>query len=203
MLRPKIVLLAQNFSRCQCYHGIFHAEFEVHSIDTEEVFVKTIKAGDADAVVICFCSAGEQETDHFLSVVSHASHLPVLTCTKKFDSDFIRLAVQHGADRFLLCTMKAEKIQGLVLEAIQGGGLKEFLQSCCLGTVSPIRAQNDRRDHSCFPPPVARERNGPALGNQPELGTKALAASFWPDLYPLAAPHLGTPSFAVDAAHQL
>ncbi len=86
-----------------------------------------------------------------LSVISHANHLPVLTCTKKLDSDFIRLAVQHGADRFLLCTMKAEKIQGLVLEAIQGGGLKEFLQSCCQGTVSRhVRKMIDEIIHA-FP----------------------------------------------------
>jgi AraC-like DNA-binding protein len=137
MLRPQIVLFSQELRRCHCYHGIFHAEFEVHSIDTEEALVKKAQNGDADAVVICFCSATESEADYLLSPVPHANHLPVLTCTKTLDSNFIRLAAQRGADRFLLCTMEAEKIRALVFEAIQGGGVREFLQSYCQDTVSP------------------------------------------------------------------
>ncbi len=77
------------------------------------------------------------EANHLLPLISHANHLPVLTCTKTLDSDFIRLAVRHGADRFLLCNMETEKIRAILFEAIQGGGLREFLQSSCQSTVSP------------------------------------------------------------------
>gem|GEM_PF-5200735 len=56
MLRPKIILFSQDLSRCHCYHGIFHAEFEVYSSDTDEAFIKKNKDVDANAIVICFCS---------------------------------------------------------------------------------------------------------------------------------------------------
>lgn len=151
MLRPQIVLFSQDLSRCHCYHGIFRAEFEVYSIDTEETFVQKTKDGTTDAVVICFCSATKPVANHLLPLIFQANHLSVLTCTKTLDSDFIRLAVQHGAERFLLCTMEAEKIRALVLEAIQGGGLREFLQSCCRGPVSRhVRKMIDETIHA-FP----------------------------------------------------
>lgn len=94
MLRPKIVLFSQDLRRCHCYHGIFHNEFEVHFIDTVDAFVKKTTDGDADVAVICFCSASEQEAEHLLPAVSHANRLPVLTCTKTLDPDFIQMAAQ-------------------------------------------------------------------------------------------------------------
>jgi len=151
MLRPKIVLRCQDLRRCHCYHRILHAEFEVYSVDTEEAFVKETNDKDADAVVICLCSAPEQEADDLLPMISFANHLSVLTCTKTLDPDFIRWAVQRGADRFLLCAMETEKIRSLILEAIQGGGLREFLQSGCQGhtTVSPhVRKMIDEIIHT-------------------------------------------------------
>jgi hypothetical protein len=88
MLRPKIVLFSQDLSRCRCYHGIFCAEFEVHSIDAEEALAKKAKNGDADAVVICFCSATESEANHWLPLVSHANHLPVFDLYENARSRF-------------------------------------------------------------------------------------------------------------------
>lgn len=136
MLRPKIVLFSPDLRRCSCYHGIFQADFEVYSNETQEAFIKNAKDGSADAAVVCFCSVTEQEVDHLLPVLSHAAHLPVLTCTKKLDADFIRLAVQHGADHFLFCAMAAEKIREIIAEAIRRGGLREFLMSCCSSHLS-------------------------------------------------------------------
>jgi len=153
MLRPKIVLCCQDLRRCHCYHRIFHVEFEIYSVDTEEAFVKETNDKDTDAVVICLCSAPEPEADDSLPMISSANHLPVLTCTKTLAPDFIRRAVQCGTDRFLLCGMETEKIRSLILEAIQGGGLREFLQSGCQGhaAVSPhLRKMLDEIIHA-FP----------------------------------------------------
>lgn len=136
MLRPQIVLFSQDLRCCHCYHGIFNAEFEVHSIDTEDALVNKIKDRNADAVVICFCSTIEQGSDHLLSLARGAHHLPVLTCSQALNSEFIQRAAQNGVDRFLLCTMGKEKIRDLVFEAIQRGGLKEYLVSRYSGSLN-------------------------------------------------------------------
>lgn len=143
MLRPKIVLFSPDLRRCSCYHGIFQAGFEVYSIETQKEFIKTAKDGSADAAVVCFCSVTEQEVDNLLPLLSHAAHWPLLTCTKKFDLNFIRLAVQHGADRFLFCTMEAEKIREIIAETIRRGGLMEFIRSSQRSTSPHVRKMID------------------------------------------------------------
>ncbi|MDZ7405359.1 MAG: BNR repeat-containing protein, partial [candidate division KSB1 bacterium] len=68
-------------------------------------------------------------------------------------------------DRFLLCDMPEEKIRDLIYEAIQGGGLKTFLETCCPGSLSTpyVRRMIDEIVHA-FPHRMTEPEMAKRLG---------------------------------------
>lgn len=129
MAKRKLILYLKELPSCTCYSRIFNPEYETAVACTEEEFFANIHNLPADAAVVCFCSAREEDVENVMRLDALAGPLPVLTCSKTLNPDFIRKAAQRGAARFLMCNMKAEKIRDIIHDAIRDDGLKQYLQS--------------------------------------------------------------------------
>jgi len=115
---------------CPLHKTIFDDRFTVLHTRTEEEFLRFAHTLPADAAVICLCAACEEDVDRLKLLNVSAGILPVLTCSKTLNPDFIRKAALRGVDRFLLCGMEPKKISELINAAIRDNGLREYLQSC-------------------------------------------------------------------------
>jgi AraC-like DNA-binding protein len=165
MPKPKLILYSQELPNCTCYERIFNTVFESQSADTVESFLSSIQTAKADAAVVRCCSAQEESVEELLRLDALAGPVPVLTCSRKLNPSFIQLATQRGVDRFLLCDMPEEKIRDLIYEAIQVGGLKAFLETCCPGSLSTpyVRRMIDEIVHA-FPHRLAESEMAKRLG---------------------------------------
>jgi DNA-binding NtrC family response regulator len=129
MAKRKLILYLKELPNCPRCGRIFDAEYETSMAYTEEQFFAKLHNVPADAAVICFCSAREEDVENLLRLEAISGPLPVLTCSKTLNPNFIRKAAQRGAARFLVCTMEAEKIRDIIHDAIRDDGLKQYLES--------------------------------------------------------------------------
>ncbi len=109
MSKPRLILFSQELPDCACYDRIFHGEFETEITETEGEFTRRIQQVPAEASVVCFCSASEKDVEELLRLDALSGPLPVLTCSRTLNPDFVRSAAQHGVDRFLLRDMRGRK----------------------------------------------------------------------------------------------
>lgn len=130
MAKRKLILYLKELPSCTCYGRIFNTEYETIVAYKEEEFFANLQNTPADAAVICCCSAREKDVENVLCLDALAGPLPVLTCSKTLNPEFIRKAAQQGATRFLMCDMRAEKIRDIIHDAIRDDGLKQYLHSC-------------------------------------------------------------------------
>ncbi len=136
MPKPEIVLFSPEISFCSCFESLFNTVFKARPSSTEAEFLQKIQSAEADAAVVCLCSAQAEDVDTLLRLESLAGPLPVLTCSARLNPQFVQMAAQKGVNRFLLCSMEKRKIQDIIFEAIEQGGLKAYLESCCPGGLS-------------------------------------------------------------------
>lgn len=129
MPKPKLIIFSPEISDCPCWERVFNTEFEANPVRSETDFMKKVREETADAAVICFCSAQENDITKLVQLEALAGTIPVLTCSENLNFDFIKNAARQGVNRFLQCTMEKEKIQNIIFEAIRHGGLKEFIES--------------------------------------------------------------------------
>lgn len=134
MPRPKLILYAQELATCPCHARVFNHEFEMVSTETAEDFLKKAKHVNADVAVLCFCSAEETDVEELSRLDTLTGPIPVLTCSKVHNPNFVRLAAQRGVDNFLYCDMGVDRIRQLILTTIRGSGLRSFLEFCCPGS---------------------------------------------------------------------
>lgn len=139
MSKPKLALYSQALPDCPCFQSIFGTAFEVIPTDSEEEFLRIVRRIDADAAVVCFCSTHERDAERILQLEALTGPVPVLTCSRTLDPEFVAFAAKHGADRFLCCSMKKHKIPEVIFETMRRNHLQEFLQSCCPGSVNMPR----------------------------------------------------------------
>ncbi len=132
---PKLILYSQKPHRCTCFDQIFNHQFETLITDSEDKFLDQVQSTGADAAVVCFCSAQEKDAEEFLRLESLAGPRPLISCSEKLSADFLSRMAKLGFDRFLSCKMEADRIRDIVYEAIKRGGLKEFLETCCPGSL--------------------------------------------------------------------
>ncbi|MGH7596289.1 MAG: helix-turn-helix domain-containing protein [bacterium] len=166
MPKPKLILYSQELPNCTCYEPIFNTVFANEAAETVEDFLHRLQTTEAAAAVVCCCSAQEESVEELLRLEALAGPLPVLTCSRKLNPQFIQKAAQRGVDRFLLCDMPEEKIRDLIYEAIQGGGLKTFLETCCPGSLSSspyVRRMIDEIVHA-FPHRMTEPEMAKRLG---------------------------------------
>lgn len=135
MAKPKLIIFSQ-LPQCPCYDKIFNTKFKTFVADTENEFLNKIKNLTFDAAIVCFCSTRDKDARNLLRLDVLSGPMPVLTCSKTLNLDFICWSARQYVDRFLLCDMEVEKIHDIIFEAIRGGGLKEFLESCCPGSIA-------------------------------------------------------------------
>jgi AraC-like DNA-binding protein len=129
MSKQKLILYSHGLQDCPCRDRIFSSEYETIIANTEEEFFSDIHNVPADAAVICFCSAREEDVENVLRLDALTGPLPVLTCSKTLNPEFIRKAAQEGAARFVVCGSKPERIRDIIDDAIREEGLREYLQS--------------------------------------------------------------------------
>lgn len=91
-------------------------------VELEEFFAN-IHNKPADAAMVRFCSTREEDVENMLRLDVNTGPLPVLTCSKTLNPDFIRKAARRGAARFLVCNMAAEKTRDIIHDAIRDEGL--------------------------------------------------------------------------------
>ncbi|NIT56220.1 MAG: hypothetical protein GWN00_08265, partial [Aliifodinibius sp.] len=136
MHKPNLLLFGKELSSCICYQRIFNHEFETVATETEEEFLRELGEVNADAAVLCFCFAEENEVEELSRLKALTGPLSVLACSKTYNPNFVRLAAQRGVDHFLLCNMEVDKIRQLIFTAIRGSGLRSFLEFCCPGSLA-------------------------------------------------------------------
>ncbi len=204
MRKPTLVLYSQNLSNCPCYEAIFNTEFELAATSTEEKFIESIRSEDNDAAVVCFCSAREEDADYLLRFKAITGPLPLLTCSRTLNSEFIGLTAKHGADHFLHCDMDKEKIRDLIHVAIQKGELKEYLKARFPGSFShSVHVRRMIEDILHFFPHRPHESEiGNRLGISQRLLQRHCKEAFQRDLYEIDSPYLGVPGTPIDAAYE-
>lgn len=134
--KPTLILYSPELPNCTCFNRIFNTVFESQAVETAENFLHHLQTIKADAAVVCCCSAQEESLAALLCLEALAGPIPVLMCSKQLNPQFIQQAVKGGVDRFLQCDMHVDKIRDIIYEAIQGGGLKAVLETCCPGSLS-------------------------------------------------------------------
>lgn len=166
MSRRKLILYSPALACCTCYEQIFNEDFDTFATDIAEEFVKRIHQEEPDAAVVCFCSTREADAGELLQLDALAGPLPVLTCSKALTLEFVSAAAQQGANRFLRCEWKQERIEATILEAIQRGGVKEFLEAGypgSLGSSPHVRKMVDEIVHA-FPHRMNQDQIAERLG---------------------------------------
>lgn len=128
MAKQKIILYSKELPDCPHCYKIFNIEYETWIADTEEKFFTKLQNVPADAAIMCFCSAREEDVENVLRLDALTGPVPVLTCSKILNPEFIRKAAQRGAARFLTCDMVVEKIRDIINDAIRDNGLKEYVE---------------------------------------------------------------------------
>lgn len=166
MPKPRIVLFSGELRNCPCYDTIFNSDFETASAASETDFLASIRQKNADAAIVCLCSADKEGVDVLVRLHALSGPLPVLVCSRSLNPHFVQTAARQGVNRFLRCTMRREEIQDVLFEAIQQGGLREWLESCYPGSLdfSPcIRRLIDEIVHT-FPHRVHENEMARRLG---------------------------------------
>ncbi len=166
MSKPKLLIYSEQLANCSCFHTVFNTKFEAEVTYQETHFLKKIQEENVDTAVVCFCSAQEKDVERLLRLDALTGPVPVLTCSRTLNADFVQMGAKQGVDRFLQCTMEAEKIHDLIFEAIRRGGLKEYLKSCTPGSLeaSPyVRKMVDEIIHA-FPHRLKAEELAERLG---------------------------------------
>jgi AraC-like DNA-binding protein len=128
MSKRKLILFSPELPNCSGHDTIFR-EYETLIGRTEEEFLDYLHDDPADAAVICFCSAREEDVEKVLLLEALTGPMPVLTCSKILNPEFIRKAARRGASRFITCDMAADKIRDIIHDAIGSQGLAEYLES--------------------------------------------------------------------------
>lgn len=152
-MKRRLILFSPALPNCPCHNRIFNTQYATFVADTEKEFISKIHTVPADAAVICFCSACEEDIEKVLRLDALTGPLPVLTCSKILNPEFIRKAAQRGASRFITCDMEADKIREIIHDAIGSQGLTEYLESRwphCLESSPYIRKLIDEIIHA-FP----------------------------------------------------
>lgn len=129
MSKHKLILFSPELPDCPWHDRIFNDEYETTTANTEEEFFTKINNEPADAAVICCCSAREEEVENILRLDALTGPIPVLTCSRSLNPEFIRKGAQRGASRFLVCEMELEKIKDIIHDAIRDTGLREYLET--------------------------------------------------------------------------
>jgi AraC-like DNA-binding protein len=133
----KKILLCQLHDSCKCSYSLLKKEFEINLHTSTESFIKALKESNSDAAVICFNSETslKGEDHHFENQVkdltkfeSLSGFMPLLSCTKGLNENFIHQAVDKGVRRFLSSEMEIEKITVLINDAIKQNELKKFIE---------------------------------------------------------------------------
>jgi AraC-like DNA-binding protein len=93
----------------------------------EKKFLNHLNNVQIDVVIICFYSANVQDVERLLSLDALTGPIPVLTCSKDLNPEFIRIAAQRGISHFIVSDMGVEKVKSIIIDAIRNHGLKEFL----------------------------------------------------------------------------
>ncbi|NIS38498.1 helix-turn-helix domain-containing protein [Candidatus Saccharibacteria bacterium] len=132
MSKPKIILFSQELLNCPCYDTILNSDFETEATASETDFVTRIRRENADAAIVCLCSADKEEDELLYRLNPLSGAVPVLSCSRNLTPDFVQMATRQGVNRFLRFGMKREEIQDILFEAIRQGGLREWLEFCCL-----------------------------------------------------------------------
>lgn len=129
MSKHRLILFSPELPNCPCHDTIFNSEYETSIASKEEEFFNYIHNDPADAAIICFCSASEEDVENVLRLDALIGPIPVLTCSKILNPEFIRKAARRGASRFITCNMPLEKIRDITRDAIRDTGLREYLES--------------------------------------------------------------------------
>jgi len=127
MSKRRILLLCPKQKKCIYHNYIFNKEYEILTTNIEEQFLTYFKNIPVDAAIICFFSANVQDIVKLLSLDALTGPIPVLACSKDINNEFIWKATQVGISRFIISDMDAEKVKGIIIDAISNHGLKEFL----------------------------------------------------------------------------
>ncbi|MFH1942152.1 MAG: AraC family transcriptional regulator [bacterium] len=133
MSKLNLILYSKELPNCNCYSQILNKEFNCYITTSETVFIRKSQHGNADAAIVCFCSAKEKEAIYLLQLNALTGLIPVLSFCKTLTIDFVQMAAKQGFDRFLDCNMEKDKILTLIYNAIRRGDLHQFLKSWCQG----------------------------------------------------------------------
>jgi AraC-like DNA-binding protein len=134
----KKILLCQLHDNCKCSYSLLKKEFEINLHTSTESFFKALKESNSDAAVVCLNSEKslKGEDHHFENQVreltkfeSFSGFMPLLSCTKGLNENFIHQAVDKGIRRFLSSDMEIEKITFLINDAIKQNELKKFIET--------------------------------------------------------------------------
>jgi AraC-like DNA-binding protein len=112
---------------CVHHKRIFSTEFETCIIDSDASLEK-INCLNVDTVILCFCSANKIDLETITSDKKLAGPMPVLTCSRNLNADFVNAAGRLGINAFLECEMDVLKSHYIIYDTIHQKYLREFFK---------------------------------------------------------------------------
>jgi AraC-like DNA-binding protein len=135
MLKHRILLFCPEQKKCIYHDYIFNKDYEILTTNTEKQFLNYLKKFPVDAAIMCFYSAEVLDVEKLLSLDAITGPIPVLTCSKDLNPEFIRIAAQRGISRFIFSDMGVEKVKEIIIDAIRNHGLREFMNDHFLNNI--------------------------------------------------------------------
>jgi AraC-like DNA-binding protein len=130
MNKPKLIIYSQQHSDCPFFEIIFKSDFITETVGTLEELLKKIKTFNADAVIVCFCEAREENITELLPLESIPNLVPLIACSRTDSLDLIFATAQNGIDYFICYSQNKTKIVNAINKIIQHGGIKKFFEAC-------------------------------------------------------------------------
>jgi AraC-like DNA-binding protein len=136
-MRKKIIFYKEKKNEtCNCFNEAIKKEFDINTQPSKEDFLKAFNKEKIDAAVICLGldqsipsdKYNEEKIKELNKFGSFIGFIPVLSCTRKLDPNFIRQAVDKGISRFLSSELDTEKVKALLDDAINQNEIKKFIE---------------------------------------------------------------------------
>lgn len=124
----KLLFYCPVVKNCNCFRKLIENNYTITTCATEKSFLKSLKKRNPDAGIICLYNSGENEINEFLRLELNASKVPLISCTKELEADFITKATQKGIHRFLSAKTETGTIITLIDDVIKKGDLINFIE---------------------------------------------------------------------------
>ncbi len=128
--KKKIVIYSKRNKLCPYFNRIFNQQYKIYFTQSEADFINKIQNLVTDLGIICCCYGAEEDINKISQMELLNGNLPVLTCSKVLNPEFVRRATISGVSRFLDCTLDLQNNIETINNAIRDSGIVKYIKTC-------------------------------------------------------------------------